>query len=226
MQFRRRSAIVAAVLASLLLAGCAGGTGMSSLSSVFARSKPGDSPSAAATSLAELPPDFECPSVTIRQGASTLSMSANPAEPTALNIRYQVGFGDTARECRLAPGNLLSMRVGIEGRVILGPAGNPGQLDVPVRLAVVREGVTPRTVATKLHRVPVTIPPDSTNVLFTYIEEDLTFPMPKGNEIDAYVVYVGFDPLGAQEMDRRRSPARPAGRPARADAAPALRAPL
>ena len=76
-----------------------------------------------------LPADFECPSVTVRQGASTLTFSANPAEPTAMNLRYQIGFGETARECRMAPGNMLSMRVGVQGRVILGPAGGarPGR---------------------------------------------------------------------------------------------------
>jgi hypothetical protein len=90
----------------------------------------------------------------------------------------------------------------------------------------VHEGVAPRTIVTKLHRVSVTVPPDSTNVPFTHIEEDLTFPMPRGNEIDSYIVYVGFDPVGAREMDRKKPPARPARPPARADAPTERRAPL
>jgi hypothetical protein len=197
---------------------------MSSLTSVFGQgSKP---PADPATPALVLPANFECPSVAIRRGASTLSLSANPAEPTATNLRYQVGFGDNARECRLAPGNLVSMRVGVEGRIILGPAGAPGQVDVPLRFAVVHEGVAPKTIVTKLHRVSVIVPPDSTNVPFTHIEEDLTFPMPRGNEIDSYIVYVGFDPVGAREIDRKKPPARPARPPARADAPPERRAPL
>src|SRR5688572_20589233 len=154
MQFRRRCTIAAAACAALLLAGCSGGTSMSSLSSVFARSKPVGDASAPA---AALPVDFECPSVAIREGASTLAFSANPAQPTALNLRYQVGFAETARECRLAPGNVVIMRVGVEGRVILGPAGVPGHLEVPLRIAVVHEGVTPKTIVTRLQRVSVTV---------------------------------------------------------------------
>jgi len=75
----------------------------------------------------------------------------------------------------------------------------------------------------------VTAPPVYV-VMFTHIEEDLAFPMPRGNAIDSYVVYIGFDPVGAQEMDRRRPPARPARPRASADApagpAAGRRAPL
>jgi hypothetical protein len=224
MSFQRLLMIAAAMFAASLLAGCSGGASMSSLSSVFARSKPADNaPAAPATE----PVQFECPSVAIRQGASTFAVSANPAEPTPLNLRYQVGFAETARECRLAPGNIVIMRVGVEGRVILGPAGTPGHVDVPLRLAVVREGVTPKTITTKLYRVPVTIPPDDSNVLFRDIEEELTFPMPPGKEIDAYIVYVGFDPLGAHELDRKRPPPSRRSRPPdRANAPGERRAPL
>ena len=63
---------------------------------------------------------------------------------------------------------MVSMQVGVQGRVILGPAGAPGTVDVPMRFAVVHEGPTPKTIVTKLDRVPVTIPPDDANVLFTH----------------------------------------------------------
>lgn len=164
-----------------------------------------------ATAAYAPPTDFECPGVTIRQGASTLMVSADGAEQSPLNLRYQVGFAQTARECRLV-GDTLTMKVGIQGRVILGPAGGPGQIDVPFRVAVVREGVEPRTIVTKLERLAVAIPPGDTSVLFSHVEDNLSFPMPRGGEIDYYVVYVGFDPIGAREMDRRK----PAPRPTRA----------
>ena len=210
---RRRSLIMVA-LAGPMLAGCSGLSmpSMSSFSSVFAA---GSTTGAAGEATLALPADFECPSVSIRQGASTLSYSANPAEPSAMNLRYQVGFAETARECRLLAGNVVSMRVGVQGRVILGPAGAPGELDVPVRVAIVHEGVAPKPITTKLDRVAVTVPPGETNVLFTHVTEDLTFPMPRGADIDNYIVYIGFDPLGAQQMDRRKPPPKPARPPRR-----------
>lgn len=120
-----------------------------------------------------------------------------------MNLRYQVGLGQTARECKLN-GSTVTMRVGVQGRVILGPAGGPGQIDLPLRLAVVHEGTEPRTIFTKLNQVSVTVPPGDGNVQFTTIEEDVSFPLPRAGIIDEYIVYVGFDPQGAREPVRRR----------------------
>lgn len=121
-----------------------------------------------------------------------------------MNLRYQAGLGQTARECKLN-GQTLTMRVGVQGRVILGPAGGPGDIELPLRLAVIHEGPEPKTILTKLNRVPVTIAPGDSNVAFTTIEEDLTFPMPRRmGQIDEYIVYVGFDPQGFREPQKKR----------------------
>jgi hypothetical protein len=104
------------------------------------------------------------------------------------------------------------MKVGMQGRVIVGPAGAPAQVDAPIRYAVVREGVEPKTVATKFRRVPVSMAAGELNVTFSDVEEDLTFPIPSQSEIDAYVVYVGFDEAGDRN-NQRASPKKAAPRP-------------
>jgi hypothetical protein len=155
---------------------------------------------------------FECPNVGVREGASTLSVNA-PGETSALNLRYQATIARTARECAVL-GATLTIKVGMQGRVILGPNGGPGQLDVPIRYAVVREGPDAKTLASKLHRIKVDIPPGQTNVPFTHVEEDLTIALPSTSEIDALVIYVGFDPTGAAEQDKKRKPqVKPTPRP-------------
>jgi hypothetical protein len=60
----------------------------------------------------------------------------------------------------------------------------------------VREGPEPKTVATKFTRVSVIVPPDQTHVQFVDVEEGLSFPLPSRSELEAYVVYVGFDEIG------------------------------
>ena len=148
--------------------------------------------------------DIDCPGVSVRQGASTLSISQPGVEATPMTTRYQVSIGQTARECA-ALGGVLTMKVGVEGRVLLGPVGGPGTIDIPLRMAVVQEGTVPKTVVSKFYRFAVAIPPGQTNVPFMHVEQDLTFPMPRGADLEAYVVYVGFDPQGLAAK-----PARPA----------------
>jgi hypothetical protein len=153
----------------------------------------------------------ECPSVGIREGASTLSVNA-PGETSALNLRYQATIARTARECAVL-GATLTIKVGMQGRVILGPNGGPGQLEVPIRYAVVREGPDAKTLASKLHRIKVDIPPGQTNVPFTHVEEDLTIALPSTNDIDALVIYVGFDPTGAEQDKKRKPQVKPTPKP-------------
>jgi hypothetical protein len=146
---------------------------------------------------ADAPPpsdsDIDCPTVEIRQGASTYSNNAG--DESALTLRMQASFGQTARECHINAG-MLSIKVGIQGRIILGPAGAPGDFTVPLRYALVQEGLQPKTIWTQFYAVPVSVPPGSSNVPWTHIQEDMVVPLPKPSELAAYVVYVGFDPAG------------------------------
>ena len=148
-------------------------------------------------------PDYECPGVDIRAGASTLNIAAKAVEATAGDLRYQLSFGQTARECAVQ-GTTMSIKVGVQGRVILGPMGGPGQVDVPLRYAVVREGPQPKTVVTKFKRISITIPSGQTHLPFVDIEEGLSFPLPARSELDAYVIYVGFDEIG--DRNEKKSP--------------------
>jgi len=156
-------------------------------------------------------PDLDCPEIDIRTGAATYSVGpTGTTDVNPTNLRYQADIAKTARECSVAGGSV-TIKVGVQGRIILGPTGGPGQIDVPMRLAVVQEGVEPKTIWTKFYRVPVTVPPGQTNVPFVQIEENITFPMPKRAEYDAYVIYVGFDPTADKSTppDKKKSHKKP-----------------
>jgi hypothetical protein len=148
--------------------------------------------------------EVDCPGVTVRQGASTLAITEPGAEAGPMTTRYQVSISQTAREC--APlGGVMTMKVGVEGRVLLGPAGGPGQIDVPLRMAVVQEGPSPKTILSKFYKLAVAIPPGQTSVPFVHVEQDLTFPTPRAADFDAYVVYVGFDPASLSSRPERKA---------------------
>ena len=131
-----------------------------------------------------------------------------------MSLKYQGTFARVARECAVVDGNML-MKIGVQGRVIVGPAGGPGQVDVPLRLAVVQEtpgGSTP--IVTKFIRIPVTIGPNEGNALFTHIEEGLSFPLPTPTtQLDDYIAYVGFDPLSAEAQDQQKQKPKPKPKP-------------
>ncbi|NWG25737.1 MAG: hypothetical protein HXY30_15200 [Pseudorhodoplanes sp.] len=150
----------------------------------------------------------DCPAIDIRQGASSLSINSASRDPAAAGLRYQVNVAQTARECRLEAGNL-AIKVGMQARIIVGQAGGPGQIEIPIRYALVQEGVSPKTIWTKLYKVPAVIGEGQPHATVTHIEENMTVPMPPRNALDAYVIYVGFDPLGAQpETGKKKPPAR------------------
>ena len=52
------------------------------------------------------------------------------------------------------------------------------------------------------------VPPGETNVPFTQVEDDLSFPMPRRDELDAYVVYIGFDRSGGENAGKETKPAK------------------
>ena len=226
---RARPRRVGSLLALSLLASCSTYHGLFAARSATAAAGPASTtPSASSTAIGQRfalfgfgegdkkppeaaaateTPEIDCPGVEIRQGASTFQQSGTDSGSSALSLRYQANFIRFARECAVRAGNVV-MKVGLEGRVILGPAGTAGQIALPVRLAVVKEGLEPKTIWTKFYMVPVMISPGQPNVLFTHVEEDMSFPKPPGDDLDKYVVYAGFDPDSAEA--EKKKPARPA----------------
>jgi hypothetical protein len=218
---------VATLLALALLApGCSGGLNLGSLGGSSTASAPAPaSPTAPppsdpsfkdkitdffAGSSAKSPQQVtgtqeveDCPLINIRQGASTLivgptgiASSGDSTDNGAMEVKYQGTFVRAARECALVAGQLV-MKIGVQGRIIIGPAGGPGQVDVPLRIAVVRETAAgAKPITTKFVRIPVTVASATENPTFTHVEEGLSFPMPR--DIDNYVIYIGFDPLSLQ----------------------------
>src|SRR5579863_8054573 len=217
----RNAAVTAALALALLTGGCGGG-------GVFGtQNAPEPDPAAPSftdritgffsTSSARAPQavsgaaaNVSCPALEIREGASTLTVG--PRGET-MSLKYQGSFVRVARECAVVGGNMV-MKIGVQGRIIIGPAGGAGQIDVPLRIAVVQErpgGSAP--IITKFIRIPVTIPAQG-DAAFTRIEEGLSFPLPTPlTALDDYIAYVGFDPLTAEAEDNQKAKPKPRAKP-------------
>jgi hypothetical protein len=207
-----RVALTLAV-AGALLSGCGGGSmfgGSSDDSSPSIGSRFGQlfgSKSQAVGEAAPPPVDNElsCPPVAIRAGASTLAMAAPGKQAVGNDLRYQATITRTARDCN-KNGDQITARIGIQGRVIAGPAGNPPTVEIPLRVAVVQGGVQEKTIATKVYHTTVSMG-ESGSVPFSLVAEDVVYPVPLGATGDSYIFYIGFDPQALKPE--------PAARPAR-----------
>jgi len=149
-------------------------------------------PPPAAAPGSQIPEDLFCPPVTIRAGASTYAVAAPGKQPVGNDLRFQATITKTARECDYNSGQITA-RIGIQGRVIAGPAGAPSSVQVPMRVAVVQGGVAEKTIATKAYQTTVNMT-ESGSEPFTIVVEGLVYPAPSGAVGDTYVFYIGFDP--------------------------------
>jgi hypothetical protein len=156
--------------------------------------------------VAGAPADVECPYIQIREGAATLVIGEGGDSTGAMALKYQGTFVRAARQCSVVAGQLI-MKVGVEGRIILGPAGGPGNIDVPLRIAVVDESPAgAKPIVTRLIHIPVTVQSATDNPAFSHVEDGLSFPLPSSSKVfEHYIVYIGFDPLAA-EVDKKPKP--------------------
>lgn len=152
----------------------------------------------------EAPSGLTCPEVSIRAGASTYQVAAPGKEPVGNDLRFQATITRTARDCTYNSGQITA-RIGIQGRVIAGPAGAPSSVEIPLRVAVVQAGVHEKTIATKAYRTTVSMSEDG-SVPFALVAEDLVYPAPSGAVGNSYVFYIGFDPqaLKPEKSSRRK----------------------
>ena len=148
-------------------------------------------------------PDINCPPVGIRAGASTYAVAAPGKDAVGNDVRFQATITKTARECIKAGGEITA-HIGIQGRVIVGPAGAPASVEVPLRVAVVQGGVSEKVIATKAYRTNVELG-EQDSVPFSLVVDDLVYPEPRGADGDKYVFYIGFDPQAVGPEPKARA---------------------
>lgn len=148
--------------------------------------KRNDVPAAPGTEVRHI----SCPEVVVLEGtAASQAYSGSP--PSNANLRYQYALTDTARECKVED-NQLVLKIGVAGKVLLGPAGTPGSFNVPVRMAVLHE-TDNSPVTSKLYHAPVTIGPSESEADFTIVSEPLEVPFIQDHAEQDYTIKVGID---------------------------------
>jgi ABC-type Fe3+-hydroxamate transport system substrate-binding protein len=127
-----------------------------------------------------------CPQVILREGTSSFRTYTKGNDGNADAVIYQASIADQTRTCKYRNGQLL-MTVAVAGRVVTGPEGRTGTIELPIRVAIV-EGA--ETVYSQLGRLSVSVTPTGGASQFLYTDDQIVLPEPSERNL---VIYIGFD---------------------------------
>jgi len=127
-----------------------------------------------------------CPQVMLREGTSSFRTYTKGNEDSSDAVIYQASIADQTRTCKYRNGQLL-MTVAVAGRVVPGPEGRSGSVELPIRVAIVQGA---DTAYSRLGRLPVSVSPTSGASQFLYTDDQIVLPEPSERNL---VIYVGFD---------------------------------
>lgn len=131
-----------------------------------------------------------CPEIVVRQNEVYYDFYAPNALHDPKNVRYQAVISKKARQCDFRP-DYIAIKLGFAGRVLVGPAGGPGEVTLPVRAEFAGKG--DKVVWTKTYKIKVTLPPNSESQFFAHVTDDLVYQLRYGEKLDDFRIYVGFE---------------------------------
>ena len=124
-----------------------------------------------------------CPAVLVTDGRAAVKQG-----------NAQISIANVARQCTDRAGGAVVVKVGVEGRALLGPSGGgAGRFNVPVTF-LIKKG--DRVVVTRTRSVAVAIPSGDTQGSFVAVEGDIVVP-PGTGDFDIEVGLGGGSPVAA-----------------------------
>ncbi|WP_454815308.1 hypothetical protein [Labrys neptuniae] len=185
-----RSALLAGVVApALLLGGCTS----SMITGVYGTPTETAAPTQTQTTSqaplrVDFDPDTECPQINIPTGAAAYG------PPSA-----QFSITNFARECDLASGNTVTIKIGVEGHV--ASAGGGGY-SAPVRITIRDRDEKP--VYTKVIRVSAAATPGGGPGSFRVVDTSAPITIGLEQPLSSYDIVVGFDGKGGTVTKKKR----------------------
>jgi hypothetical protein len=147
--------------------------------------------------------DLDCPIVEVEDGAAAVRVGG----PANAEVRYQFDIGDTARECQ-PQGSNFSLKVGISGRLLIGPAGSPGTYSTVLKV-LVRSEADQKTAFEKSYKLEVNTQ-GAVQAPFQLVTDPILLPLTSKRLNDDYSIFIGFDNGHNAASERPRSHRKPA----------------
>jgi hypothetical protein len=145
--------------------------------------------------------DINCPEVDVAEGGSALRVGG----ADNASVRYQFNIGDTARQCDPAGPGQATLKVGVAGEVVIGPAGSAGTYSAPLKITVMHDS-DKKEVFSKTYQIDATTDGISAGG-FRLVTEPIPLPLRTLQLADEYSISVGFEgggAVGSHESHRKR----------------------
>lgn len=131
----------------------------------------------------------QCPPIRVRPGSEAMFYYGNGRTGDPKALQYQGVIDESSRNCVVSNG-LITVNMGVVGRVLLGPQGNQSSVNAPIRFAVERDG---QAIFSEKYTIPVAITAPARTAEFVKVIENVAIPYLGGEEI---TIWVGFDTRG------------------------------
>ena len=164
-----------------------GGGGGNSANFANASASPNEVAAAAPNALPAIA--TECPPIKVRPGLEALFNYTGRDASDPRKLQYQAVIEQQSRNCVVSNG-LITVKMGIVGRLLLGPSGNQSSVTLPVRFEVERDNVA---LFSEKYDIPVSITPPGQSAEFVKVVENVNIPYLGGEQI---TIWVGFDTRG------------------------------
>jgi len=180
----------AAAAAATVLAGCSMGGMFGGGNATQTQTLQNATPTPAAVAAAQtsaLPAiATQCPPIRVRPGSEAMFYYGSGKTGDARALQYQGVIDETTRNCVVSNG-LITVNMGVTGRVLLGPQGNQTSVNAPIRFAVERDG---QAVYSEKYTVAVPVVAPARSAEFVQVVDNVAIPYLGGEDI---VIWVGFD---------------------------------
>lgn len=131
----------------------------------------------------------ECPPIKVRPGAEALYFYGKGQVGNPRDLQYQAVIDQQSRNCVVSNG-LITVKMGVVGRFMLGPNGNQTSVELPLRFAVERDAAP---LFSEKYNIPVQLAGGTQATDFVKVVENVQIPYVTG---DAITIWVGFDSNG------------------------------
>ncbi|MBK8085853.1 MAG: hypothetical protein IPK28_19625 [Devosia sp.] len=128
----------------------------------------------------------ECPPIKVRTGGEALFYYGKGKVGNPRDLNYQAVIDKQSRNCVVSNG-LITVKMGVVGRLLLGPSGNQTDVTIPIRFAVERDNVA---MFSEKYDIPIVVTPPAQSSEFVKVVENVAIPYTGGEQI---IIWVGFD---------------------------------